>query len=153
MWGWIDKSPFDITRLAKWWQMVVAKGCIFLSQPHINSGFFWCLPLNTTFSYSKKAEYAARLSATHHDDVTRHPPCCCSIYILPTGWYVVCEIEVSHIGKNSRNPNLVCKKKILYHRWLLNCRQSFYSLIRLSKVTSPILLHTFFVIRLPNFNP
>ena len=32
------------------------------------------------------------------------------LVILPMGWYVVCEIEFSHMGKNSGNPDLVCKK-------------------------------------------
>ena len=31
-------------------------------------------------------------------------------FIFPTGWYRVCEIEFSHMGKNSRNLDLVCKK-------------------------------------------
>ena len=32
------------------------------------------------------------------------------LVIFPTGSYRVCEIEFSHMGKNSGNPDLVCRK-------------------------------------------
>ena len=38
------------------------------------------------------------------------PACGCSFFIFHAGWYGVCEIEFSHMGKNSGNPDLVCKK-------------------------------------------
>ena len=31
------------------------------------------------------------------------------------GWYRVCETEFSQMGKNSRNPDLVCKKEVVVH--------------------------------------
>ena len=35
--------------------------------------------------------------------------CGCSLFIFPTGWYRVFEIEFSHMGKISWNTDLVCK--------------------------------------------
>ena len=34
-------------------------------------------------------------------------------FIFPTGWYEVCKIEFSHMGKNNGNPDLVCKKIVV----------------------------------------
>ena len=31
-------------------------------------------------------------------------------FIFPMGWYEVCKIKFSHMGKNNGNPDLVCKK-------------------------------------------
>ena len=46
------------------------------------------------------------------------PACGCSFLIFHTGWYGVCEIEFSHMGRISGNPDLVCKNKY----YLVSCR-------------------------------
>ena len=43
------------------------------------------------------------------NDVTCPPACGCSIFVFPTGWYAVYEIEFSRMGKISGNFDLVCK--------------------------------------------
>ena len=38
------------------------------------------------------------------------------VLIFPTGWYryVKKEIELSHMGKNNGNPDLVCEKYVIH---------------------------------------
>ena len=51
------------------------------------------------------------MSLKQNNDVTCLLTCSCTIFFFTTGWYGVCEIEFSYIGKNSGNPSLVCKKR------------------------------------------
>ena len=37
--------------------------------------------------------------------------CSCGFFTFPMGQYRVCEIECSHMGKNSGNLDLVCRKE------------------------------------------
>ena len=55
----------------------------------------------------------------HCNDITeRHaarvwPTCGCSFY-LSLGLVQVCEIELSHMGKNKGNPDQVCEKMFTF---------------------------------------
>ena len=42
--------------------------------------------------------------------------CATSIFILPTCWHKVCEMEFSQMSKNSRKPDLVCKNIRIHHK-------------------------------------
>ena len=43
------------------------------------------------------------------------PTCSCSFFFYLSYWLVrVCEIELSHMGKNNRNPHLVCEKFLIF---------------------------------------
>ena len=41
------------------------------------------------------------------------PACGCSFFLFLTGWYGECEIEFSHMGKNSGNPDGCAKNNFL----------------------------------------
>ena len=55
-------------------------------------------------------QHITRTSLLHHNDVTCCPTCGCLFLILHIGWYGLHEIELSKMGKNSGNSDLVCKK-------------------------------------------
>ena len=78
--------------------MVIARDRFFYPTFTQIKDYFSCSKLNATFSFFFK--------------VICLPTCGCSFFILPTGWYRVCEIQISQMGKNSGNLNLVCKKII-----------------------------------------
>ena len=40
------------------------------------------------------------------------PACGCSFFFLSLGLVRVCEIEISHMGENNGNPDLLCEKKL-----------------------------------------
>ena len=65
----------------------------------------------------KQAIFNVRLlmmSFQHYNDVTDR--CAASmrlfVFYLCLGLVQVCEIEISHMGKNNGNPDLVCEKQI-----------------------------------------
>ena len=64
----------------------------------------------------------------HVDDVTCLSTRDCLIFIFPMGCYGVCVIELSQIGKNSMNLNLVCEKKIFQSGQIIfvNLRTTIY---------------------------
>ena len=41
------------------------------------------------------------------------------LFYLSHGLVGVCEIEISHMGKNNENPDLVCQNKMLYSHYQL----------------------------------
>ena len=77
---------------------------------------FSCSPLNTTFSYSKKASRSSwiRRDVTWHYEVTLTWLVfwCVAVWFLsfPMGWYRVSEMEFSHMGKIS----IIWCARILY---------------------------------------
>ena len=101
------------------------EGRMFLSHPHTNDGFFFLL---TTFNISFILEKLEKdfqeilnklrcdmvTSFQHYNDVTDR--CAASmrlsVFYLCLGLVRVCEIEISHMGKNNGNPDLVCEKQI-----------------------------------------
>ena len=115
------------------------EGQVFLSHPYMNNGFFFLLPIKFCFSYLKKKKkkkkktkkkkhekgftevpeytemqhtYDMVTSLKQFNDITEWRA---AVHVFfPTGWYGVCEIECSHMGKYSGNPDLVCKKLIYY---------------------------------------
>ena len=117
-WGWNRKTCHKDHLLAsgglpsddKWWSW----GIYFLSHPHTNNRFFFLL----TIKYHRLPEvpeYAEMrhnimMSLEHNYDLTCLWICSCSFVILPLGWYRICAIEVSHMGKNRGILNLVSKK-------------------------------------------
>ena len=102
------------------------EGRIFLSHPHTIRimDSLSCSPLNTSFNIGKTMKKTSRKSWIRWDaspcrnfnvtmtsriDVrTAHGRrTAVRFFIFPTGWY---GIEVSHMGKNNGNPDLVCEK-------------------------------------------
>ena len=96
------------------------EGQIFLSHPQTNNGFRFLLTIKyciiVWFFFEKKRlldflDYAEMrhnmmTSLQHYNDAIYYMP------LFVTGWRRVIEIEFSHMGKNSGNPYLVCKKHI-----------------------------------------
>ena len=58
----------------------------------------------------RHGEVVLNISMTSQIDVG--PACRCSFFYLSLGLVWACEIEISHMGKNNGNPDLVCEKKI-----------------------------------------
>ena len=69
------------------------------------------------------------------------PMCGCSFFIFPKGWYgYVSEIELSHMGKNNGNPDLVCENIRIYHGWDRKIRPEDHCLVSQGRVF-PCLFH------------
>ena len=51
------------------------------------------------------------------------------LVIFPTGWYEVCETELSQMGKNNGNSDLMCKKRVVCR--IFNKYQNFMNLFKL----------------------
>ena len=97
------------------------EGRVFLSHPHTNNGFFFLLTTKYSFYIDKawkrlpeNPEYAEM----RHGDVIltlqrSHGSTCGKravfFFYLSLGLVWVCEIEISHMGKNNGNPDLVCE--------------------------------------------
>ena len=103
---------------------------IFLSHPHTNNGLFFSLTIKYLFLYWKKTwkrlpENPGYAEMRHGDVILllqwRHGSTCGQrvdyvrlfVFYLSLGLVRVCEIELSHMGKNSGNLDLVCEKKVI----------------------------------------
>ena len=127
MWGWDKKIHPENHRLAsralpsddKPW----SRETDFLSHLHTNNGLFFLLTTKYRFLDWKKVKKASRKSwirwdATwwRHFNITitslidMRPVCRCSVFYLSLGLVRVCKIEISHMGKNNGNPDLVGEK-------------------------------------------
>ena len=73
---------------------------------HTRMDYISCSPFNTTFSYLKKVPRSSWIRW----DATITSPCGCSIFIFPTCWFGICEIELSHMGKTGEIP-IWCARK------------------------------------------
>ena len=104
------------------------EGQIFSSHPHTHDGYFFSLtteylilylkdmkrlPENPEFAEMRHGEVILTLHWRHgltcgqHADNVR----LFAFYLSLGLVYIrVCEIDLSHMGKNNRNPDLVCKK-------------------------------------------
>ena len=108
MWGW-DREK-SAQRITVWhhkacWVITNGdhEGQIFLSHPHTNNGLFFLHTIKYNIFIFKSSWI--QLGATYFNevtltcwiayDVTCLSTCGCSIFIFPTGWYRVCEIEFS----------------------------------------------------------
>ena len=118
-------SPIGIMRLAKWWQTVVAREEFFLSHPHTNNGFCFLIISHLILKTWKRFPDIPELAKMRHGEVIltlqwRHGSTCDQrvadvqllVFYLSHGLIQVCEIELSHMGKNNGNPNLVCENNI-----------------------------------------
>ena len=97
------------------------KGWIFLSHLHTNTGLFFLLTTKYLILYLKNMKDFQKilimlvcdmvLSFKHYNDVMNR--CAASVRQLVFylfHWLVwVCEIELSHMGKNNGNLDLVCE--------------------------------------------
>ena len=105
-------------------------GRIFLSHPHTHDGYFFLLTTKYLFLYYKDMK---KLHATWwcHFNITmmsqidvRHRSTCGQhaddmqlfIFYLSLGLVRVCEIELSHMGKNKGNLDPVCEN-IVFCSW------------------------------------
>ena len=106
------------------------EGRTFVSHPHTNNGFFLLLSIKYCIFIFKKG-FQKILNTLSYDiiwwryfnnnnDITFLPTCGSLFFIFSTGWYRVWEVELSHMGKNSRNPNLVCKNNSILPYWLID---------------------------------
>ena len=100
------------------------EGQIFLSHPHTNNGFFFLLATKYLILYwkgLKRLPENPEIAEVRHDDVILTLQCHRSmcgqladdvrlfVFYLSHGLVRVCEIELSHMGKNQGNPDLVCE--------------------------------------------
>ena len=94
------------------------KGQIFQSHPYTINGFFFLLTTKYFILYKKNMKKISRKSlirrdATwlHHFDITIMCGQRAAVLFYHSQIVWVCEIELSHMGKNNRNPDLVCQKE------------------------------------------
>ena len=97
---------------------------IFQSHPHTNNGFFFLL-IQIPHLYIDQPTYFLntlscdinRIMLLQRDDyVTCFSTYLCSIFIFPAGWYGVCEIQFSHMGKTAETLIWCSRKHILAHQ-------------------------------------
>ena len=134
MWGWDRKihpeDYFGITRLT-YVHYSTRFSYPFLTQIMDS---FSCTPLNTAFSYLKKAPisswiywdatYNIMMSLWRNNDGTCPT---CSIFIFLTGRYVVSEIELSYMGKKAATSIWLARESALINwvrRWELGTQMS-----------------------------
>ena len=105
----VPRIPVGIMRLAECCQTVITREGIFLSHLHTNNekGFQKILNTMRCDMHLTWLDYINIIMTSQI--VVR-----LFVFIFTIGRYGVCEIEFSHMGKNSRNPDLVCEKD-LYH--------------------------------------
>ena len=53
-------------------------------------------------------------------------PACGCLFYLSLGPVRVCEIEISHMGKNNGNPDLVCENKLNALKLVYHVAQIFW---------------------------
>ena len=130
--GGIEKS---ITRITNWHHeacqvmtKVDREGWIFLSHPHTNNGFFFLLTTKYLIyigkTWKRLPEHPEYAEMRHGDVILTlqwcHGSTCGQrvddmlllIFYLSLGLVRVCEIEISHMGKNNGNPYLVCENTL-----------------------------------------
>ena len=99
------------------------EGQIFLSHPHTNNGIFFLLTTKYHILYYKNMHMRRRRPENPEYTEMRHGDAIFNIsmmsqidvqlfvFYLSRRLVRVCEIELSHMGKNSGYPDLVCKNK------------------------------------------
>ena len=104
-----EDHPFCITRLAEWWQTVIARDRFFLSHPHANHGIFFLLITKYLILYRKKNMKKTSIKWRHGSNYSQ----CAThrglfIFYFYHGLVPVSEIE----GKNKGNHYLVFEKMV-----------------------------------------
>ena len=94
------------------------KGQIFLSHLHTNNGFFFLLTTRYRIDIRKHEKSFKKIlnslrcdmvtSFKYYNDVMDR--CATVRFYLSHRLVLVCKIELSHMGKINRNPDLVCEK-------------------------------------------
>ena len=118
----IEKS---VLRITDWHQEACQvmtncerKGRIILSNPHMNNGFFFLLIIKYHILYSKNIKILnMRRCNIILTQQLRHGSRCGQhlVDVWPFIFYLSHVLElVSHMGINNGNPDLLCKKKILF---------------------------------------
>ena len=127
--GGVEKS---IPRITDWhheaWGVMTngdREGPIFLSNSHTNNGFFllttkylilyWKnmkrLPENPKYAEMRHSDVILTLQWLHGSTCGQHAvDVRLFVFHLSHGLVRVCEVELSHMGKNNGNPDLVCEK-------------------------------------------
>ena len=113
------------------------EGRIFLSHPHMNNGFLFLVHHLIPHLYRKQTskrlpenpEYAEKRYADvilNLNDVTDRRAASMQLFILylPLGLVRVCKIEISHVGKNKGNSDLVCETLFSYWQFFCNSVRS-----------------------------
>ena len=134
-----------------WWQMVITRDRFFYPTLIQVMGSFSCSSLNTSFYIGKKTwkRLPENLEYTEmrHGDIIlilqwRNRLMCGQpeakvwpfFFYLFHGLVLVCEIELSHIGKNNENPNVVCEKRTsVFLSWVRNSYLTHVILPKLSR--------------------